>query len=83
MISAHPVVYVKMLTGRTITLFSKLSSAVDELKRAIRVEENFTPDEQRLVFAGKQLNDSGRLVDHDVRNGSTLYLILRLNGGER
>ena len=75
-------VYVKALTGRTVTLCGLASStSVDELKRRLQTLEGIPPDQQRLVFAGNELEDDKAIGDFGVSKEATLHLILRLRGG--
>lgn len=70
--------YVKTLTGKTIKIDNANLKTVTELKAAIQDEEGVPPEQQRLIFAGGQLEDGKRLVDYNIKSGDTLHLILRL-----
>lgn len=86
-IPEHPegkniVVFVKTLTGGTVSLHPlSFGETIDVIRECFWRREGTTPDQQRLVFAGKQLEDGRTLADYGVKNECTLHLILRLRGG--
>lgn len=74
-------IFVKSLTGRTITIDVDECEKVKDVKAKIQEKDFIPPDEQRLIFAGKQLQDRQTLDAYNIHPGCTIHYVTRLKGG--
>lgn len=74
-------IFIKTLTGRTITIIVEPTDTVRNVKEKIKDKDAVPVNEQRLLYAGKELKDEDKLLEYNIQMESTIHLVLRLPGG--
>jgi len=70
-------IIIKTLTGKTIKINTEPNDSIITIKRRIQDKENILPNQQRLIYAGKQLEDEKTLADYNIQPGAVIHLVLR------
>lgn len=76
------IIKVRTLTGKEIEIEVESTDKITRIKEMIEEKEGIPPDQQRVIFSGKQLNDEKTLKDYQIEAGSVMFLVLALRGGD-
>ena len=74
-------IFVKTLTGKTLDLYISHNDTIGYVKYLVQIQEGILPQDQRLIYAGKQLEDNRTFNDYNIGKEATLHFVLRLRGG--
>lgn len=73
-------IFVKTLSGKTVTVTCEPTDGIEVIKQAVQAKDGIPADTQRLIFAGKQLEDGKKIGDYNIEDNNTIHLVLRLRG---
>eukprot|EP01091_Cochliopodium_minus_P003494 TRINITY_DN13416_c0_g1_i1.p1 TRINITY_DN13416_c0_g1~~TRINITY_DN13416_c0_g1_i1.p1 ORF type:complete len:158 (+),score=40.82 TRINITY_DN13416_c0_g1_i1:36-476(+) len=73
-------IFVKTMTGKTITIETSLQNTINQVEESIQDKEGIPPGQQKLIYAGKDLEDDTTLSENGIEEESTLHLLLNLRG---